>query len=91
MIASAMAFVPTDFPPKAMSAVRAPPVTAFLTADSIRAAADLVFGTIKTYPTTKMPIDLSAEKNLPDEKPAPLPKKSATKKGKDSNPWAGKC
>jgi hypothetical protein len=61
------------------------------TPDSIRAAADLVFGTIKTYPSTKMPIDLSAEKNLPDEKPAPAPKKAAKKAGKDSNPWAGKC
>ena len=61
------------------------------TPDSIRAAADLVFGAIKTYPSTKMPIDLSAEKNLPDEKPAPALKKAAKKAGKDSNPWAGKC
>jgi hypothetical protein len=38
-----------------------------------------------------MPIDLSAEKNLPDEKPAPALKKAAKKAGKDSNPWAGKC
>jgi hypothetical protein len=61
------------------------------TPDSIRAAADLVFGALKPYPSTKMPIDLSAEKNLPDEAPVALPKKAAKKTGKDSNPWAGKC
>ena len=33
--------------------------------DSIRAAADLLFGAVKACPTTKMPIDLSAEKNIP--------------------------
>ena len=32
--------------------------------DSIRAAADLLFGAVKPYPTTKMPIDLSEEKEL---------------------------
>lgn len=37
------------------------------TPDSIRVSADLVFGTVKTCPTTKMPIDLSAEANLPEE------------------------
>jgi len=35
--------------------------------DSIRAAADLLWGAIKPCKTTKMPIDLSAEANLPDE------------------------
>ena len=49
--------------------------------DSIRIAADLVFGAVKPYPTTKMPIDLSAEKNLPDQAPAPAPKKPAKKAG----------
>jgi hypothetical protein len=58
--------------------------------DSIRAAADLLWGAVKAYPTTKMPIDLSAEANLPDEPAAPLKpaKKSA---GKKANMWAGKC
>ncbi len=37
------------------------------TPDSIRASVDLLWGTIKPYPTTKMPIDLSAEKNMPEE------------------------
>lgn len=55
--------------------------------DSIRAAADLLWGTIKAYPTTKMPIDLSAEANLPDEPVAPL--KSGKKPA--ANMWAGKC
>jgi beta-N-acetylhexosaminidase len=55
--------------------------------DSIRAAADLLWGTIKAYPTTKMPIDLKAEANIPDEAAAPL------KPGKKpaANMWAGKC
>ena len=47
--------------------------------DSIRAAADLLFGAIKPYPTTKMPIDLSAEKNLPDQETPPPAKKAAKK------------
>ena len=34
------------------------------TPDSIRASVDLLWGTIKPYPTTKMPIDLSAEKTF---------------------------
>jgi len=58
--------------------------------DSIRAAADLLWGTIKACPTTKMPIDLSAEANLPDEAAAPvIPVKKAA--GKEANMWAGKC
>jgi hypothetical protein len=58
--------------------------------DSIRAAADLLWGTIKACPTTKMPIDLSAEANLPDE-PA-VPTKPAKKTaGRQANMWAGKC
>jgi thioredoxin reductase len=60
--------------------------------DSIRIAADLVFGAVKPYPTTKMPIDLSAEKNLPEPAPAPEPKKPAKKAGaKMANAWGGKC
>lgn len=58
------------------------------TPDSIRVSADLLFGAIKTYPTTKMPIDLSAEKNLPEE-PTPAPIKSHEKK--PGNVWGGKC
>lgn len=58
------------------------------TPDSIRVSADLLFGAVKPYPTTKMPIDLSAEKNLPEE-PDPVPKKSQEKK--PGNVWGGKC
>ena len=60
--------------------------------DSIRAAADLLFGVIKPYPTTTMPIDLSAEKNLSAQEPAAAPKKPAKRPaGKMSNAWGGKC
>ncbi len=73
--------------------------------DSIRIAADLLFGTIQPYATTKMPIDLSAEKNLPAEpslkksavaqkkagkKPAGG-KKPAAKKAKKGFAFGGKC
>jgi hypothetical protein len=60
--------------------------------DSIRAAADLLFGAFKACPTTKMPIDLTAEKNLPvQETPAPA-KAPAKKAGKKApNPFAGQC
>jgi len=58
------------------------------TPDSIRASVDLLFGAIKPYPTTKMPIDLSAEKNIPEEE-TPAPKKSQEKK--PGNVWGGKC
>lgn len=58
------------------------------TPDSIRVSADLLFGVIKPYPTTKMPIDLSAENNLPEEE-TPAPKKSQEKK--PGNVWGGKC
>jgi nucleoside-diphosphate-sugar epimerase len=59
------------------------------TPDSIRASADLLFGIIKPYPTTKMPIDLSAEANLPEEPDsAPIQEK---KKKKGGNVWQGKC
>jgi beta-N-acetylhexosaminidase len=58
------------------------------TPDSIRVSADLLFGTIKPYPTTKMPIDLSAEKDLPEEPDSEPIKK---KKKKNVNIWQGKC
>jgi len=58
------------------------------TPDSIRVSADLLFGAVKPYPTTRMPIDLSAEKNLPEE-PTPAPVKSQEKK--PGNVWGGKC
>ncbi len=59
--------------------------------DSIRLAADLLFGAVKPYPTTKMPIDLSAEKNLPAQEPLAAPKKPARKSAGKGNPWGGKC
>jgi beta-N-acetylhexosaminidase len=58
------------------------------TPDSIRASVDLLFGAIKPYPTTKMPIDLSAEKDIPEEE-TPAPKKSQEKK--PGSVWGGKC
>jgi hypothetical protein len=58
------------------------------TPDSIRASVDLLWGTIKPYPTTKMPIDLSAENNMPEEQ-TPAPEKSAEKK--KGHIWGGKC
>ncbi len=57
--------------------------------DSIRISADLLFGKIKPYPTTKMPIDLSAEKDLPEET-LTAPRKPDKKK-KQTNVWGGKC
>ena len=60
--------------------------------DSIRVAADLLFGAVKPYPSTKMPIDLSKERELtatetaaPKQKPAEKP---AKKKG---FAFGGKC
>jgi beta-N-acetylhexosaminidase len=58
------------------------------TPDSIRVSADLLFGKIKPYPTTRMPIDLSAEKDLPEESDAAPVKVKEKKKG---NVWQGKC
>ena len=41
---------------------------------------------------SKMPIDLTAEKNLPDQAPAAAPKKPAKKaKGKMGNAWGGQA
>jgi beta-N-acetylhexosaminidase len=59
--------------------------------DSIRVSADLLFGTVKPYQTTQMPIDLSAEKNLPDEPAAGTIKPVKKPAAKTGNPWAGKC
>ncbi len=58
------------------------------TPDSIRVSADLLFGKIKPYPTTKMPIDLSAEANIPEE---PIAEPTKEKKKKNVNVWQGKC
>jgi beta-N-acetylhexosaminidase len=58
------------------------------TPDSIRVSVDLLFGKIKSYPTTKMPIDLSAEKNIPEETIVATEVPKAKKKG---NVWQGKC
>jgi beta-N-acetylhexosaminidase len=60
--------------------------------DSIRAAADLLFGAIKVCPTTKMPIDLSAEKRLPVQD-IPAPAKPSAKKSAKKAPFkfAGQC
>ena len=58
--------------------------------DSIRASVDLLWGAIKACSTTKMPIDLSAEANIPDEPAAP-PKPVKKSGGKEANMWAGKC
>jgi len=58
------------------------------TPDSIRSSVDLLWGTIKPYTTTKMPIDLSAENNMPEEQ-TPAPEKSNEKK--KGHVWGGKC
>jgi len=58
--------------------------------DSIRASADLLWGKITACPTTTMPIDLSAEKNIPEEKFVPVVAKKPAKKAV-GNPWGGKC
>ena len=60
--------------------------------DSIRAAADLLWGAIKPCKTTKMPIDLSAEKNLAAQEAA-APAKAPVKKPAGKKPFAfgGKC
>jgi beta-N-acetylhexosaminidase len=64
--------------------------------DSIRVAADFLFGTVKASPTTKMPIVLPKTADLPQKpaaakKPAgkkPVAKKAAKKKG---FAFGGKC
>jgi len=60
--------------------------------DSIRVAADLLFGTVKPYPSTKMPIDLSKEKELAATATAAPKKKPAEKPaGKKGFAFGGKC
>ena len=62
--------------------------------DSIRGAVDLLFGAVKPCATTKMPIDLSAEKNLPAPVPvSAAPVKEAGKKPAKKKAFAfgGKC
>ena len=85
--------VVTNFPYRRGTTVEADVVVCNFSGspDSIRAAADLLFGAIKPCPTTKMPIDLSAEKNLP-QVAVPVPKPPAKPTGK-KKPFAygGKC
>jgi beta-N-acetylhexosaminidase len=60
--------------------------------DSIRVAADLLFGAVKPYPTTKMPIDLSREKELAATETAAPKKKTAEKPAKKKGfAFGGKC
>jgi beta-N-acetylhexosaminidase len=60
--------------------------------DSIRVAADLLFGAVKSYPSTKMPIDLSKEKELAaTETAAPKKKEVAKPAGKKAFAFGGKC
>ncbi len=58
------------------------------TPDSIRVSADLLFGKVKPCPTTKMPIDLSAEEGIPEE---PDVEPTKEKRKKNVNVWQGKC
>jgi len=60
--------------------------------DSIRVAADLLFGAVKPYPTTKMPIDLSREKELAATETVAPKKKTAEKPAKKKGfAFGGKC
>jgi beta-N-acetylhexosaminidase len=60
--------------------------------DSIRVAADLLFGAVKPYPSTKMPIDLSKEKELAATEAAAPKKKPAEKPAKKKGfTFGGKC
>ena len=60
--------------------------------DSIRVAADLLFGAVKPYPTTKMPIDLSKEKGLAATEAAAPKKKTAEKPARKKGfAFGGKC
>jgi beta-N-acetylhexosaminidase len=59
--------------------------------DSIRAAADLLFGTVQASKTTKMPIDLSAENKLPEQESAAAPKAPAKPGKKKPFAFGGKC
>jgi beta-N-acetylhexosaminidase len=60
--------------------------------DSIRVAADLLFGAVKPYPSTKMPIDLSKERELTATETAAPKKKPAEKPAKKKGfAFGGKC
>jgi hypothetical protein len=60
--------------------------------DSIRVAADLLFGAVKAYPSTKMPIDLSKEKALAGAETAAPAKKTAEKPARKKGfAFGGKC
>ena len=60
--------------------------------DSIRVAADLLFGTVKPYPSTKMPIDLSKEKELAATETAAPKMKTAEKPARKKGfAFGGKC
>jgi beta-N-acetylhexosaminidase len=60
--------------------------------DSIRVAVDLLFGAVKPYPSTKMPIDLSKEKELAAAEAAAPQKKSGDKPAKKKAfAFGGKC
>ena len=86
--------VVTNFPYRKGTTVQADAVVCNFSGspDSIRAAADLVFGAIKQCPTTKMPIDLSAEKNLPvQDTPAPVKPTAKKPAKKKPFPFAGQC
>ena len=65
--------------------------------DSIRLAADLLFGAVQPYPSTKMPIALPKESDLPPQKPG-AGKKGGAKKAAAKKPlkrkgfaYGGKC
>jgi beta-N-acetylhexosaminidase len=60
--------------------------------DSIRVAADLLFGAVQPYPSTKMPIDLSKEKELAATETAAPKKKTAEKPARKKGfAFGGKC
>jgi beta-N-acetylhexosaminidase len=60
--------------------------------DSIRVAADLLFGAVKPYPSTKMPIDLSKEKELAGAATAAPVKKTTEKPARKKGfTFGGKC
>ncbi|MGD0815776.1 MAG: glycoside hydrolase family 3 N-terminal domain-containing protein [Verrucomicrobiota bacterium] len=60
--------------------------------DSIRVAVDLLFGAVKPYPSTKMPIDLSKEKELAAAEAVAPQKKSGDKPAKKKAfAFGGKC
>jgi beta-N-acetylhexosaminidase len=86
--------VVTNFPYRKGTTVQADAVVCSFSGspDSIRSAADLLFGAIKQCPSTKMPIDLSAEKNLPvQDTPAPVKPTAKQPVKRKPFPFAGQC